>query len=634
MAHFHHGDLRVMREMVTRVPDFSSEHHELCKGCTLGKYTKTTFPSSDSRAAGILDLIHSDVCGPMSSTSLTRSLYYVVFIDDFSRKSWIFFMKTKGQVFNRFQEFKALVENQIGKKIRVLRLDNGGEYTSKEFMDFCAGEGIRRELTVHYNPQQNGVAERKNRAIVGAVRAMLHDQGLPLFLWAEACYTAVYLQNKSPHRAVGSMTPEEAFSGKKLEVGHFHIFGCITYSYVPFEKRTKPEPMAERGIFVGYSETSKAFRIYLPSLRKTVLRRDVRFEEDKAFRKYRGTERGEKSSPQIQVSPQQTTVTQSLGPPTSVTTGSQVTGPQSSGSQVTDPLVLGSGTLGSTTGSLSSADGVEQGESPPQDTTSERRKPKWLQDTLREAQGSVGNPRQAMRESKPPERFCSYIVMVSSIWESKPSTFEEASSRQVWRDAMMEEYNSIMKKNVREVVPRPEGKLVVTSRWLYKLNHAADGSIEKYKARFVAQGFSQVEGVDYDETFATVARYTSIRAVISIAAEMGWKIHQMDVKIAFLNGLIEEEVYIEKPLGFEVHGRESHVYRLKKAFYGLKQAPRSWYSRIDAYLQQLGFEKSEAYPNLYFIVVGEDPLILLLYVDDLFITGAERLINSCKESLA
>jgi hypothetical protein len=335
MAHFHHGALRVLRELVTGVPDFSSEHHELCKGCTLGKYTKTAFPSNDSRAAGILDLIHLDVCGPMSSALLTGSLYYVVFIVDFSQKSWIFF--------SGFQEFKALVENQTGKKIRVLRWDNGGEYTSKEFMDFCAGEGIRRELTVPYNPQQNGVAERKNRAIVGAARAMLHDQGLPLFLWAKACYTAVYLQNRSPHKAVRSMNPEEAFSGKKPEVGHFRIFGCTTYSYVPSEKRTKLEPMAERGIFVGYSETSKAFRIYLPSLRKTVLRRDVRFEEDGAFRKSRGTERGEQSSSQIQVSPQQTTVTQILGPPVSVT------GPQSSGSQATGPQVSGSGTSGSTT---------------------------------------------------------------------------------------------------------------------------------------------------------------------------------------------------------------------------------------------------------------------------------------------
>jgi hypothetical protein len=302
MAHLHHGALRVLREMVMGVPDFSSEHHEFCKGCALGKYTKTYFSSSDSREAGIIDLIHSDVCGPMSSASLTGSLYYVVFIDDFSRKSWIFFMKTKGQVFSRFQEFKSLVENQTGKKIRVMRSDNGGEYTSKEFMDFCVGEGIRRELTIPYNPQQNGVAEMKNKAIVGAARAMLHDHGLPLFLWAEACYTIFYLQNKSPHRVVGSMTPEEAFSGKKPKVGHFQIFGCITYSYVPSEKRTKLEPMAERGIFFGYSETSKAFRIYLPSLRKTVLRRDVRFEEDGAFRKSRGTERGEQSSSQIQMS--------------------------------------------------------------------------------------------------------------------------------------------------------------------------------------------------------------------------------------------------------------------------------------------------------------------------------------------
>jgi transposase InsO family protein len=229
MAHFHHGALRVLREMVIGVPDFSSEHHDLCKGCALGKYTNISFSSSDSRAARILDLIYLDVCGPMSSASLTSSLYYVVFIDDFSRKSWIFFMKTKGQVFSWFQEFKDLVENQIGKKIRVLRSDNGGEYTSKEFMDFCEGEGIRRELTVPYNPQQNGVAERKNRAIVGATRAMLHDQGMPLFLWTKACYTAIYLQNKSPHKAVGSMTPEEAFSGKKPKVGHLHIFVCITF---------------------------------------------------------------------------------------------------------------------------------------------------------------------------------------------------------------------------------------------------------------------------------------------------------------------------------------------------------------------------------------------------------------------
>jgi hypothetical protein len=168
-------------------------------------------------------------------------------------------------------------------------------------------------------------------------------------------------------------------------------------------------------------------------------------------------------------------------------------------------------------------------------------------------------------------------------------------------------------------VPKPEGKLVVGSRWIYKIKHATDRSVDKFKALFVAKGFSQKEGIDFDETFAPMARYSSIRAVISIATELGWQIHQMDVKIAFLNGVIEEEIYIEQPEGFEVHSRASHVCRLRRALYGLKQAPRAWYSRIDSYLLGMGFPKSEADSNLYYIL-GE-PLILVLYVDDLFLTG-------------
>jgi transposase InsO family protein len=139
---------------------------------------------------------------------LSEYEYYVTFIDDHSRKTWIYFMRTKNEVLSWFQEFKALLENQTGRKIKTLRSDNGGEYTSKAFKDFCAVAGIKRELTVPYNPQQNGVAERKNKAIVGAAKAMLYDHDLPRFLWAEACNTIVYIQNKSPHKALGRKTPE------------------------------------------------------------------------------------------------------------------------------------------------------------------------------------------------------------------------------------------------------------------------------------------------------------------------------------------------------------------------------------------------------------------------------------------
>jgi hypothetical protein len=197
-----------------------------------------------------------------------------------------------------------------------------------------------------------------------------------------------------------------------------------------------------------------------------------------------------------------------------------------------------------------------------------------------------------------------------------------------------EEYQSIMKNDVWDIVPRPEEKSAVTFKWLYKIKHAADGSIEKYKARFVARGFCQKEGIDYGETNAPVARYTSIRATMDIAANMGWKLHQMDIKTTFPNGVIEEEVYVEQPQEFATHESQTHVSRLKKALYGLKQAHRTWYGRIDNFLMSLGFIKSKAYSNLYYNIENDDKVILLLYVDDLFLTRNEKLITNCKKKLA
>jgi hypothetical protein len=161
--------------------------------------------------------------------------------------------------------------------------------------------------------------------------------------------------------------------------------------------------------------------------------------------------------------------------------------------------------------------------------------------------------------------FSSYTALMCDLLEEEPTYFEEAIQRKEWADAMTEEYQSIIKNEVWEIVPKPKSKDVVSSKWLFKIKHVADGSIEKYKERFVARGFSQKEGIDYEETFAHVVRYTSIRTIIALAAKTKWKLHQMDVKITFLNGVIEEEVYIEQPQGFEVEYRKSHVCKLKKA---------------------------------------------------------------------
>jgi hypothetical protein len=382
---------------------------------------------------------------------------------------------------------------------------------------------------------------------------------------------------------VGKKTPEEVFTGKKIEIRHLRIFGCPVFIHVPKEKRTKLEPSGKKGTFVGYSETSKAYRIHILGQRQIEINHDVTFDEDEAFRRSRESHMDEDQ--EEQEAPREAVMEDST--------------PEEPIPEVQNEMV-------------ESTKPVD----PPSEAAVNRKRPAWLWNTLQETGGQAA-PKGSFIGSKRPHKFSIYAALMNSIIDSKPSSFEEVAEKQEWKDVMMEEYQSIMKNDLWEVVPRPEGKSVETSKWIYKIKHAAKGNIEKYKAIFVARGFSQKEGEDYNE----MAKYTSIRSIIAIASTMGWKLHQMDVKTAFLNGVIEEEVYIEQPRVFVIHGKESHVSRLKKALYGLKQAPKAWYARIDSYMMSLGFTKSDADSNLYYKVENGCPLILVLYVDDLFLTG-------------
>jgi hypothetical protein len=178
LAHINYKSLPYVSKVVTGLLEFKVDHESVCKGCAQGKNIKNPFPKSNSKEKGILELIHSDVCGPMSSTSLSGYVYYVSFIDDYYRKTRVYFLKSKDEVFEKFKEFKALIENLFERKTKILRSNNGGEYTSKEFVIFCKDVRIKRELTTPYNPQQNGVAERKNRTKMEVVKTMIHDQDL------------------------------------------------------------------------------------------------------------------------------------------------------------------------------------------------------------------------------------------------------------------------------------------------------------------------------------------------------------------------------------------------------------------------------------------------------------------------
>eukprot|EP01018_Ginkgo_biloba_P012572 Gb_02021 [translate_table: standard] len=185
---------------------------------------------------------------------------------------------------------------------------------------------------------------------------------------------------------------------------------------------------------------------------------------------------------------------------------------------------------------------------------------------------------------------------------------------------MEAEFDALVRNDTWTLMEFPLDKDVIGTKWIYKTKYKSDGSIDRHKARLVAKGYAQQEGIDYTETFAPITKMDITRIVLVLAAQYGWIIYQMDVKSTFLNGYVNEEIYVEQPQGFEITGKENKVYKLKKALYGLNQAPRAWHSRIDTYFQQKGFMKSSFDPNLYIKVIGSDILIISLYVDDLIYT--------------
>ncbi|MCO5607010.1 hypothetical protein L7F22_061201 [Adiantum nelumboides] len=252
----------------------------ICEPCQLGKQHRVAFPKQAStRASAPLALVHTDLCGPMSTSSLSGLCYMLVLVDDFSRYTWVSFMKLKSEAFGSIRDWKAMVEKEKDLKVKSIRSDRGGEFLSENFTRWCKSEGIRRQLTTPYTPSQNGVVERKNRTIMEMARVMLAYASLPRSYWAEACNTAVYIQNRYPTHALQDMTPFQAYYGRKPTVLHFRVFWCSAFVHIPKEKRQKLDFKSKKLLFLGYSAESDAYRLYDPDTRTTTVSRDVVFDE-------------------------------------------------------------------------------------------------------------------------------------------------------------------------------------------------------------------------------------------------------------------------------------------------------------------------------------------------------------------
>jgi hypothetical protein len=243
--------------MVDGLPDIHFSKGT-CEGCVLGKHPQEKFDKGKThRHSSTLDLIHSDLVGPFPHSSINKARYVLIFVDDFSCFIWIFFLRKKSKVFRQLKDFKSFFETQSGKKIKILRTDNGGEYVNHEIQYICHEAGIYLQCTVPYNPQQNRVAEPKNISLKEMAYCMLHAKSLPQRLWDESVNCATYIKNRSPHISVKDKTPYEDWSGLKLEVTHFRIFNSRAWAQIPFEKRKALDPQRTKCIFVGYLDGVK-----------------------------------------------------------------------------------------------------------------------------------------------------------------------------------------------------------------------------------------------------------------------------------------------------------------------------------------------------------------------------------------
>ncbi|WJX13388.1 hypothetical protein P8452_03779 [Trifolium repens] len=585
----------------------------------MSEKAKTSFPfmsSEPKRKLEVLDLVHSDVCGPMKTRSLCGAYYFVTFIDDYSRKTWAYTLKTKDQVLDTFKSFQAMVERETGKKLKCIRTDNRGEYVGP-FDKYCQEQGIRHQKSPPKTPQLNGLAERMNRTLVERMRCLLSQSKLPKYFWGEALNTVVHLLNLTPCVPLKFDVPNHVWSGKEVSYGHLRVFGCMAYVHIPKDERSKLDEKSKKCVFVGYGLDEFGYRFFDPVKRKLIRSRDVVFMEDYTI------EDIDKVENKYPIFEDEEFVDTDPSTPTPIT--------------FEDVPIENQGMDLNIDNVLNPNDVVDVG------ATEDDVENEVDQEIEGVEQPITSNElRRSTRDRRPSVQYPSneYVNLTDG---GEPESFKEVledENKKEWMDAMEDEMQSLRENNTFELVKLPKGKRTLKNRWVYRIKQDECTSQRRYKTRLVVKGFKQREGIDFGEIFAPIVKMQSIRLVLGLAASLDLEVEQMDVKTAFLHGDLHEEIYMEQPDGFVEKGKEDYVCKLVKSLYGLKQAPRQWYQKFNSVMIEHGYKMSKADHCVFFRNFSEgDFIILLLYVDDMLIVGKnisriKELKNTLSESFA
>ncbi|CAI7912254.1 unnamed protein product [Closterium sp. NIES-53] len=613
-----------------------------CSTCMQAKFTRYPFSSSEATAKAPLDEVVMDVVGPLK-LGAAGDEYFLTIVDVYTCMTWVYVLSKKSDVAETMKtDWLPMVEQQQDRLVKAIRTDRGGEFLSKEFSLWLKKNGIRHSLTMPYSPAMNGIAERANRTITETARGLLIEAGLPDYFWPDAVRSACVAKNRAlTHVGAEKWAPYVEWIGRKPKVDMLRVFGYMCIALVPKHLRhNKLGAKAIWAVHLGMAQNSKGWLLWDPFTKKFLVSRDCKFMENLMYKDWKAENEAK--------------------------IGMRFGEVKSSGLEHVElPLELSSGSTNTRQSSLvnggEEAKDAEEEEEEVQQVSeraptlpSRTTSAPWIRVTPQQRQGlhvpAAEEEERCKRRIQAPNRLtydalgkpaksaltgaalmvgddeesdyeeCAFAFFSLVEMPGEPATLKEAlesSDAEEWKNSMESELKSIEENSTWELVELPEGRKAITSKWLFKIKSDADGKIERYKSRLVAKGYQQKEKVDYKELFAPVVKPTTLRTLLAGAAIKGWVVKQMDVTTAFLNGVLEEEIFMAQPEGFD--DGSGRVLKLKKAIYGQKQAPWQWYLKLRIVLEEIGFTPSTADHSLFMLGEGEQRSFMVVYVDDILI---------------
>ncbi|GJU24867.1 putative ribonuclease H-like domain-containing protein [Tanacetum coccineum] len=607
-----------------------------------------------------------DLCGPMRIASINGKRYVLVIVDDYSRYTWVHFLRSKDEAPEVIKTFLKRITVLLQSPVIIIRTDNGTEFKNQILKEYFDSVGISHQASSVRTPQQNGVVERRNRTLVEAARTMLIFSRAPLFLWAEAIATACYTQNRSIIHRRFNKTPYELINGRKPDISFLHVFGALCYPKNDREDIGKLGAKGDIGFFIGYSADSCAYRVYNRRTKKIMETMNVSFDELSAMAFEQSSS---KPGLQSMTSGQISSGLDLTYAPSTITTqkptegdldllfeamyddfiGGQPSSAPRTAPAAQAPQVLQTPTATTTTADSTPTPIIASSQATDLSNTSQDVDELEIQEHVQHQTATIAdNVPNAMFDANtfvnpflllhpqdhPLEQvigeplrlvlirnqlrsdgdMCIYALTVSTM---EPKNVKEAMTDPAWIESMQEDLFQFKRLDVGVLVPPPDNIKPLTLKWLFKNKHDEENTVIQNKTRLVVRGYRQEEGIDFEESFAPVARMEAIRIFLAYVAHKSFTVFQMNVKTVFLHGTLKKDVYVCQPEGFIDADHPSHVYKLKKALYGLKQAPRAWYDELSMFLLQNHFFKGTIDRTLFIRHFNGDILIVQVYVDDI-----------------